>query len=100
MTINTTNTSASLETSGKLIPVTGGVVLAGVLLWIPAKRRHRFTLMILFLLAMGSIFAIGCGGSHTPTGPSGAGTYTFAVTGKDTATGAIVSSTTVTATVE
>jgi hypothetical protein len=102
MTINTTNTAAALGTSGKLIPVTGGIVLAGALLWIPAKHRRRFALVLFFLLSIGSIFAIGCGGSShtTSTGPSGAGTYTFAVTGKDVATGAIVSSTTVTATVE
>jgi hypothetical protein len=101
MTITTTNTAAALGTPGKLIPITGGVALAGVLLWIPAKRRRRFTLMLFFLLSIGSIFAIGCGGSsHTGTSPGGAGTYTFTVTGKDAATGTIVSSATVTATVE
>jgi hypothetical protein len=57
--------------------------------------------MLFFLLSIGSIFAIGCGGSsHTGTSPGGAGTYTFTVTGKDAATGTIVSSATVTATVE
>jgi hypothetical protein len=73
-----------------------------VLLWIPAKRRRRFTLVLFFLLSLGGIFAIGCGGgSHsTGTGSSGAGTYTFTVTGKDASTGTIVSSATVTSTVE
>jgi hypothetical protein len=102
MTISTSNASTALGTSGKLIPLTGGVALAGVLLWIPAKRRRRFTLVVFFLLSLGGIFAIGCGGgSHsTGTGSSGAGTYTFTVTGKDASTGTIVSSATVTATVE
>jgi hypothetical protein len=104
MTITTTSASAALQKSkpGTLIPAAAGAVLAAMLLWIPAKRRYRFTAMSLLLLAVGSIIATGCGGgSHaTPTGPSGAGTYAFTVTGKDVATGLIVSSATVTVTVE
>jgi hypothetical protein len=104
MTITTTSTSAAFRSArpGALIPAAAGIAVAGLLLWIPALRRYRIALMSLILLAAGSFMVTGCGGSsHSGTNqPSGAGNYTFTVTGKDSATGTIVNSATVTVTVE
>ncbi len=104
MTIITTSTSAALRSTkpGMLIPAAAGIAIAGLLLWIPALRRYRTSLMTLLLLAVGISMATGCGGSShsVTTPPPGAGNYTFTVTGKDSATGTIVNSTTVAVTVQ
>jgi len=99
-TATVTITSSSTANSAMLAR-SGTVVLAGLLLfWVPAKRRKRLTMMLGLLLFSGS-FAVGCGGSSShKTTVQGTGTFTYTVTGTDAATGALVSKTIVTVTVQ
>jgi hypothetical protein len=90
----------------KLWGLGGGTALAGLLMfWIP-KRRRRLLSMAVLLWVLGAGAAIGCGGSGGTInkGPvvdaTTAGSYTFAVTGTDSANSAITTSTSVTVTVQ
>jgi hypothetical protein len=56
-------------------------------------------MMFALLLFVGS-FAVGCGGSPSKTKVLGTGTFTYTVTGTDAATGALVSTTIVTVSVQ
>jgi hypothetical protein len=83
----------------------GGTALAGLLMfWIP-KRRRRLMSMVVLLCVLGAAATIGCGGGGASNnGPvvnaTTAGSYTFTVTGTDSANSAITTSTTVTVTVQ
>ena len=84
----------------------GGTALAGLLMfWIP-KRRRRLLSMAVLLWVLGAGAAIGCGGGGGTInkGPvvdaTTAGSYTFSVTGTDSANSAITTSTSVTVTVQ
>lgn len=82
----------------------GGAALACLLFCgIPARRRHRNTLLCLLALLVTSA-AIGCGGGggggqNNSTPGTTTGTYTFTVTGTDSVTSTITANTTVTLTV-
>jgi hypothetical protein len=101
MTVNTSTTAAALHVlhSGRWIGTAGGAVLAGLLFFcIPTRRRNRFAMLALLIVAV-TAGASGCGGSAQPT-VNGTGAFTFTVTGTDAATGTIVSTTTVTVNVQ
>jgi hypothetical protein len=84
-----------------MLASSGTVFLGSLLLfWVPAKRRKRLMMMVA-LLVLGGSFAVGCGGSSsTKTTVQGTGNFTYTVTGTDAATGALVSKTIVTVTVQ
>ena len=101
MTVNTSTTAAALHVlhNGRWIGTAGGAVLAGLLFFcIPTRRRNRFAMLALLIVAV-TAGASGCGGSAQPT-VNGTGAFTFTVTGTDAATGTIVSTTTVTVNVQ
>jgi hypothetical protein len=101
MTVNTSTTAAAMHVlhDGRWIGTAGGAVLAGLLLFcLPTRRRNRFAMLALLILAVAG-GASGCGGSSTPT-VNGTGTFTFTVTGTDAATGTIVNTATVTVNVQ
>ena len=94
----TAPTTAALGNTARL-GLPGAALAAMLLLGIPAKRRRRMGLYLVLAL-IGTVTAIGCGGSHTttPVGQPGttAGAYTVTVSGTDAATGKIVQTTTIT----
>ena len=101
MTINTSTTAAALHVphTDKWIGTAGGAVMAGLLFfWLPVRRRNRFSMLALLIVAVAA-GASGCGGSSKPA-INGTGAFTFTVTGTDAATGTIVSTTTVTVNVQ
>lgn len=80
----------------------GGAVLAALLLFcIPFRRRW---LLMLALLLVATVGAIGCGGGGGGIGSSipgnTAGSYTFTVTGTDSVSAMITTSTKVSVTVQ
>jgi hypothetical protein len=102
MTVKTTaasNSAQAAPNSLRLLGVGGGGTILAGLLWlgIPARRRRWFALAVLacFLGAAGLLTGCGGGGSSStgPTPPSTpattAGTYTFTITGTDSANSAI-----------
>jgi len=102
MTVNTSTTAAALHVlhGGRWAGTVGGAALAGLLfLFLPTRRRNRFAMLALFVVAIAS-GAIGCGGGNSQPSVDGTGTFTFTVTGTDATTGTIVSATTVTVTVQ
>jgi hypothetical protein len=104
MNVTTSTTAAAIT-----VPHAGGwqgtveaASLAGLLFcFIPSRRRKRIAFMVLLLAAAGSL-TIGCGGAASTgsTPVNGAGSFTFTVTGTDAASGALVSTTTVTVNVQ
>jgi hypothetical protein len=86
----------------------GGTILAGLLLiGVPARRRRWISMMALLwiVVAAGAIGCGGGGGSNSGSGGSGtpattAGSYTFKVTGTDSANSTITVATNVTVTVQ
>jgi hypothetical protein len=83
----------------------GGAVLAAVLMFGIPTRRRRWLSMLALLVAVAAVGVIGCGGSQSFTPPANnpgttAGSYTFTVTGTDSANSTITASTTVTITVQ
>jgi len=101
MTVNTSTTAAALHLPhrGSWVGSTGGVLVAGLIFFfLPTRRRNRFAMLALLIMAVAA-GAIGCGGSSKPT-VDGTGAFTFTVTGTDAATGTIVSTTTVTVNVQ
>jgi trimeric autotransporter adhesin len=109
----TTPTSASavvLPAGTRWLEAAGGVAVAGLLWFGVPGRRRRWPALLAVLLMLGSMAMTGCGGgsssgSSAPatgqtTTPSGVGAYAFTVSGADAATGAVVSSTTVTVNVQ
>lgn len=80
-----------------------GAILAVLAIWGIPRRRRRWLSMLVILL-IGACATIGCSGGSKSTGPSiaatTAGTYTFTVTGQDSATSTIITSTTVNVTVQ
>jgi len=94
LTINTTAASGTAHA----IPLRrnlwglggGGALLAGFLIfWVPSGRRRIASMLLLLTVAMSS-YVIGCGGGGGQTTGSGtpattAGSYTFTVTGTDSA---------------
>jgi hypothetical protein len=100
MTVNTSTTAAALHVThgGRWIGTVGGAALAGLLFFLPTRRRNRFAMFALLILAVAA-GASGCGGSARPV-VDGTGSFTFTVTGTDAATGMIVSTTTVTVNVQ
>jgi len=98
-TTATVTVTSSATSNTSMLARSGAAVLAGLLLfWVPAKRRKRL-MMFALLLFVGS-FAVGCGGSPSKTKVLGTGTFTYTVTGTDAATGALVSTTIVTVSVQ
>jgi hypothetical protein len=103
MIVNTTTQSAAAlgSSRGGWLTASGGVSMAGlILLGMPARRRKKWSAMLLFLLAAAGMAAVGCGGHSTSTTTTGAGAYTFTVTGTDAATGTLVNTATVQVTVQ
>jgi trimeric autotransporter adhesin len=101
MTVNTSATAAALHVlhDGRWFGTAGGAVLTGLLFFcLPTRRRNRFLMLALLIVAV-TAGASGCGGSSTPA-VNGTGAFTFTVTGADAATGTIVSTTTVTVNVQ
>jgi hypothetical protein len=80
-----------------------GAILAVLAIWGIPRRRRRWLSMLVILL-IGACATIGCSGGSKSTGPSiaatTAGTYTFTLTGQDSATSTIITSTTVNVTVQ
>jgi len=85
----------------------GGTILAGLLLiGVPSRRRRWISMMALLWIVVAAE-VIGCGGGGTNTGSGGSGTpattagsYTFKVTGTDSANSTITAATNVTVTVQ
>jgi hypothetical protein len=84
----------------------GGAFLAVLLMWGVPSRRRRWTMLkaTLLLMVIGFI-AIGCGGGGSSTHGSStpattAGSYTFTVTGTDSANASLTTSTSVVVTVQ
>ena len=101
MTVNTSTTAAALHAihNSGWIGTVGGTVLAGLLFFfLPTRRRNRFAMLALLIVALAA-GASGCGGNAKPA-VDGTGAFTFTVTGTDAATGAIVNTTTVTVNVQ
>ncbi len=111
-TLTVTTTAAS--TSSLLRPPgldpwrAGGVALAGLLLiGIPLRRRRWLAVLVFVWIAIGAL-AVGCGGgssSSTPppvhtTPATTAGNYLFTVTGTDSSNSSLVTSATVTVSVQ
>jgi hypothetical protein len=118
LTVKTTaaSTTALLAPTRMSLPgLGGGTVLAGLLLLgFPARRRRWMAMMVLLWIAMAG-GAIGCGGGSSSNSGSGgssigssgssvpattAGTYTFALTGVDSANSDVTTSTSVAVTVQ
>jgi hypothetical protein len=84
----------------------GGTVLAGLLMFGIASRRRHFISLLVILLMIVAGGSIGCGGkfftssSSSSTPATTAGTYVFTVSGTDSANAKLVTSTTVTITVQ
>jgi trimeric autotransporter adhesin len=103
MNVTTSTTAAALK-HDKWFSTAGGAALAGLLFFcVPARRRNRFAMLALLLVA-GGAFGIGCGGGGSTPPPTstvnGTGAFTFTVTGTDAATGALVSTATITVNVQ
>jgi heme A synthase len=85
-----------------LLPIGGGVAMAGLLFLVMPDRRRRWTTLLGAIVLMAAVgFSAGCGGGtvQTPSNPgTTAGTYTVTVTG--TASGATAATTTVSVTVQ
>jgi len=110
LTVNTTAASTALlirprranpwELGG------GGAALAGLLMLGIPLRRRRWILTMILLCVIAASAAIGCGGggggaSQPPSTPATTpGSYTFTVTGTDTANAKIATSANVSLTVE
>lgn len=109
LTVNTTSAASSARMRplgpSPWRPVGGGAVLAVVLIFGFPARRRRWMSMLVLLCVIVAAGAIGCsgGGSSTPVTPSTpattAGSYTFTVSGTDSANSSIKSSATVVITV-
>jgi len=102
MTINTSTTASALNVlhGGRWMGTAGGAALAGLLFFfLPTRRRNRFAMLALLVLAIAS-GASGCGGGNSQPTVNGTGAFTFTVTGTDAATGTIVSTTTITVNVQ
>jgi len=112
LTVNTTAASGSaLLRPVRLNPwgLGGGAVLAGLLMFgAPLRRRWKWMLVLpFFVLAFAGMVGCGGGGTSGGGGQSGGGTtpattagsYTFTVTGTDSANANIASSTNITVTV-
>jgi hypothetical protein len=104
MTVKTTaaiNAALAAQSSLRLLGMGGGGTILAGLLWlgIPARRRRWFALAVLAYLFGAAGILTGCGGGGSSgTGPTPpgtpattAGTYTFTVTGTDSADSAITS---------
>jgi trimeric autotransporter adhesin len=105
MTVTTTTTKAALQAPHRngWLATASGTALAGLFLFcLPARRRYRLTMLALLLTLGGVVGIIGCGGGGGGgTSPvTGAGAYSFTVTGTDAASGSIVSKATITVTVQ
>ncbi len=84
-----------------------GVALAAMLMFGIPSRRRRWLSMVVLLFVVAAAGTIGCGGKASSGGGGGtgtaattAGTYTFTVTGTDSVTGSVKTSTTVSVTVQ
>ncbi len=104
LTVNTTaaTTGAMQKPRLGLLPIGGGVAMAGLLFLVMPVRRRRWTTLLGAIVLMAAVgFSAGCGGGtvQTPSNPgTTAGTYTVTVTG--TASGATAATTTVSVTVQ
>ncbi len=82
----------------------GGAILAVLVLWGIPRRRRRWLSMPIAVLLFGACATIGCSGVSTHSihsiAATTAGTYIFTVTGQDSATSTITTSTTVNITVQ
>ncbi len=105
-----TNTALAQPSHLGLWELGSGSFLAGLIMLRVPSRRRRWISMLGILLIVCAVGAIGCGGDSSksapapPTSPTTpattAGSYTFTVTGTDTADASITASTTVTLTVQ
>jgi hypothetical protein len=109
LTITTTAASTAMaQPAGNgLWGLGSGVALAALLMFGIPSRRRRWISMVVLLFVVAAAGAIGCGGHSSSGGGGGtgtaattAGTYTFTLTGTDSVTGSVKTSTTVSVTVE